>query len=86
MTVSYTFANPTVFNDITVGNNAAPNTQAGYSATASWDACTGLGSPIGTALAALFSAPPTVAPIFPSYTVGTRPSTGQTFPRVNNYY
>jgi kumamolisin len=83
---STVYANPNVFNDITVGNNAAPNTQAGYSATASWDACTGLGSPVGTAMAALFSAPSTVAPIFPSYTVGTRPSTGQTFPRVNNYY
>jgi kumamolisin len=35
---------PTAFHDITQGNNGA------YSAAAGWDACTGLGSPIGTAL------------------------------------
>jgi kumamolisin len=32
------------FRDVTVGNNGA------YSATAGWDACTGLGSPIGQQL------------------------------------
>jgi kumamolisin len=32
------------FNDITSGNNGA------YSAGRGWDACTGLGSPDGTAL------------------------------------
>ena len=79
------YASSGAFSDITSGNNAAP-ASVGYSATAGWDACTGLGRPIGTAFAALFPALPTVAPIFPSYTVGTRPSTGQTFPRVNNYY
>jgi kumamolisin len=35
---------PTAFHDITEGNNGA------YSAGPGWDACTGLGSPIGTAL------------------------------------
>ena len=35
------------FNDITTGNNG------GFTARAGWDACTGLGSPIGTALIAL---------------------------------
>ena len=45
------FVNPTLyqstsaFHDITSGNNGS------YSATAGWDACTGLGSPIGTAVA-----------------------------------
>jgi kumamolisin len=35
-------------NDITVGNNGPKN--GGYQATAGWDACTGLGTPQGTAL------------------------------------
>ena len=45
------FVNPTIyqsssaFHDITSGNNGA------FSATAGWDACTGMGSPIGTAIA-----------------------------------
>ncbi len=38
------------FHDITVGNNGAFNAGKG------WDACTGLGTPVGTALAALLSA------------------------------
>ncbi|SEC53112.1 S53 family peptidase [Terriglobus roseus] len=37
------------FRDITQGNNGA------YKAGAGWDACTGLGSPIGTAIAALLA-------------------------------
>jgi len=37
------------FHDITSGNNGA------YSAKAGWDACTGFGSPIGTAIAAALS-------------------------------
>jgi kumamolisin len=50
------FINPTLyqnsgsardFNDITSGNNGA------YSAGPGWDACTGLGSPIGTQVAAV---------------------------------
>lgn len=79
---STVYGAPTAFNDITLGNNAAP-ASVGYSATVSWDACTGLGSPIGTAILALFSH---TGPVFPLYTVGTRPSTGQTYPRVNNFY
>jgi kumamolisin len=38
-------------NDITVGNNGA------YSAGPGWDACSGLGSPIGTQVAAALGAP-----------------------------
>lgn len=41
------------FNDITSGNNGA------YSAGPGWDACTGLGSPIGTGVAAVLGAPTT---------------------------
>lgn len=51
------FLNPTLyaqggsggFHDITSGNNGA------YAARTGWDACTGLGSPIGTAIQALLS-------------------------------
>ncbi len=39
------------WNDITSGNNGA------YKAKAGWDACTGLGSPIGTEIAAALGAP-----------------------------
>jgi len=39
------------FNDITSGNNGA------YSAGPGWDACTGLGSPVGTDIAAVLGAP-----------------------------
>ena len=35
---------PAAFNDVSTGNNGA------YSAAPGWDACTGLGSPKGTAL------------------------------------
>jgi kumamolisin len=47
----------TAFHDITQGNNGA------YSAGPGWDACTGLGSPVGTALLAALSgtAPPASA-------------------------
>ena len=38
------YSTPTAFHDITQGNNGA------YSAGPGWDACTGLGSPVGTAL------------------------------------
>jgi len=39
------------FNDITSGNNGA------FSAVSGWDACTGLGSPVGTQVAATLTAP-----------------------------
>ena len=43
------------FNDVTSGNNGA------YAAGPGWDACTGLGSPIGTEVAAALGAPPPAA-------------------------
>lgn len=46
----------TALNDVTVGNNGA------YQAGPGWDACTGLGSPNGTQLAAALAAAPTGAP------------------------
>ena len=61
------FINPTIyaasaascFNDITEGNNGA------FSAGPGWDACTGLGSPIGTALVQLFGGTVTTPPVTP---------------------
>jgi len=44
------YANPHALRDVTTGNNGA------YRAGPGWDACTGLGSPNGPALAALFPA------------------------------
>ncbi len=41
-------------NDITEGNNIPAGTSLGYRAGPGWDACTGLGSPNGGGLAALF--------------------------------
>ena len=43
------YADPSAFNDITQGNNGD------FQATPGWDACTGLGSPRGAAIAALLA-------------------------------
>jgi kumamolisin len=61
---------PTLFHDIVEGNNGA------YSAGPGWDACTGLGSPIGSAiLQALQSAPSNPAPpAQPSSRAATAPN------------
>ena len=45
------YANPSAFRDITSGNNGA------FKAGQGWDACTGLGSPIGTAVIAALASP-----------------------------
>ena len=48
------YANPKAFNDITIGNNRVSSPggseNLGYDTTPGWDACTGLGSPIGSAV------------------------------------
>jgi kumamolisin len=36
--------------DVTSGTNAIKNTIKGYNAGPGWDACTGLGTPDGTAI------------------------------------
>ena len=41
---------PLYFTDITQGNNRSGTRGAGFMARTGWDACTGLGVPIGTAL------------------------------------
>jgi kumamolisin len=46
----YANANNGVVNDVTSGNNAIRNTAPGYNAGPGWDACTGLGTPDGTAI------------------------------------
>ncbi|WP_233869919.1 S53 family peptidase [Paraburkholderia adhaesiva] len=43
------YAQPRAFNDITTGNNGD------YSAAPGWDACTGLGTPVGTKVAGVFA-------------------------------
>jgi kumamolisin len=45
------YQNSQHFNDITSGNNNITGTLAGYQANVGWDACTGLGTPQGAALA-----------------------------------
>jgi kumamolisin len=47
------YANPEAFRDVTVGNNDVGT--IGYKAQPGWDACTGLGAPKGTEIAALFA-------------------------------
>jgi kumamolisin len=46
------YATPAALNDITQGNNGS------FAASIGWDACTGLGSPNGTKIAALFAQTP----------------------------
>ena len=82
------FVNPTwygvintAFNDIIVGNNHGADTVA-YMATAGWDACTGVGSPIGTALYKLVN----IGETYPKCNDGFRPPRavgGQTYPRIS---
>jgi kumamolisin len=50
------YQNPQVMRDITQGNNKPTGSNLGYTAGPGWDACTGLGAPIGTALLNLFTA------------------------------
>ncbi len=47
------YSRPEAFNDITSGNNRSGG--LGYKAAKGWDACTGLGTPKGAALTAVFS-------------------------------
>lgn len=44
----YTNAANGIFKDVTTGTNGIANTVTGYQAGIGWDACTGLGTPIGT--------------------------------------
>ncbi|WER50527.1 S53 family peptidase [Cupriavidus sp. WKF15] len=44
------YQNPQAFTDVKVGTNGIKQTIEGYPATVGWDACTGLGTPIGSTL------------------------------------
>jgi kumamolisin len=46
----FLYANAGLNRDIIQGSNILPGTNLGYSAGPGWDACTGLGVPIGQAL------------------------------------
>ena len=46
----YASAAKGVVHDVTSGTNAIKNTIKGYNAGLGWDACTGLGTPDGTAI------------------------------------
>ncbi|WP_321963632.1 hypothetical protein [Paraburkholderia sp. J7] len=46
----YENASNGIFNDVTQGTNALANTIKSYEAAPGWDACTGLGTPHGTAI------------------------------------
>jgi kumamolisin len=70
------YANTQAFTDIVVGNNRN-NQTTGYTTTAGWDACTGLGSPKGDELYKLFH----VGSTFPKLNYGFRPTTGAVYPR-----
>lgn len=71
-------AQSTAFNDITTGSNTLSSGTSGFSATTSWDACTGLGSPIGENLYKIYKLKGST---FPNSNYGFRPQFGQTYPR-----
>jgi kumamolisin len=66
----------TAFNDQTTGDNHGGNS-VGYMATTGWDACTGIGSPIGTEIYKFYK----VGTTFPKSNNGFRPTSGQAYPR-----
>ena len=48
----YANAGSGLVRDVTLGTNAITNTVQGYKAAVGWDACTGLGTPDGSAILA----------------------------------
>jgi kumamolisin len=50
----YAAAGGAAFNAVTSGNNRVGSKKVGYASGAPWNACTGLGTPNGQAIAALF--------------------------------
>lgn len=48
----FLYANPGVLTDVTSGTNGIVDTVKGYTAGPGWDACTGLGTPNGSAILA----------------------------------
>lgn len=52
------YRNPQLLRPVTSGDNRQTGSSIGYDATNGWSACTGLGSPLGTALVRTLSAAP----------------------------
>ena len=69
------YGNPSAFYDIIVGTNNTVIT-SGYAGTASWDAVTGLGPPIGTSVYKIIR----TGNVFPKQNYGFR-TTGPVYPR-----
>ena len=65
------YTNPTAFRDITSGNNGT------FSASTGWDPCTGLGSPIGTAILSALGSSATTTGGAGTGTGGTGTGTGK---------
>ena len=73
----YALAANSGFNDITVDDNKCSyhaHHNVGYAAGVGWDACTGLGTPIGAALANLLKVPAQEPPAAASRRVGVKRS------------
>jgi kumamolisin len=70
------YSNPSLFNDITSGDNRNGQT-TGYTTTVGWDPVTGLGSPKADQIYKYFH----VGSTFPKLNYGFRPTRGQTYPR-----
>lgn len=49
------YANPSGFREITIGNNIPPGSTIGYQAGPGWNACTGLGVPVGQKLLSILT-------------------------------
>jgi kumamolisin len=77
------YSNPSLFNDITSGDNRR-GYSAGYMTTAGWDPVTGLGSPKVDQIYQYFYIVqrPNKGLTFPKRNYGTRPSAGRVFPRI----
>lgn len=72
------YANTGVLTDITSGNNADP-AAVGYASVSGWDACTGLGSPIGVGLYGLVR----TGGAWPRLNRGFRTASGMVYPRLD---
>ena len=72
------YNNTGVLRDITLGDNVTNG--IGYSATAGWDACTGLGSPDAAKIYQLYR----LGDVFPKQNLGFRPTRGAVYPRTKN--
>ena len=73
------YANASLFNDITSGDNRNGYT-TGYTTTAGWDPVTGMGTPKVNQIYKYFHTGTT----FPKQNYGFKPTSGPTYPRISN--